>query len=154
MELTAAELAGARTAGPGAGGGSGVGDGEGIGGASGSGRACDMVRRLQAALRGDGRVKAAVAEAHRAARPGGRALLVWNGDWIKSLGEEGKGLAGVRQAIAMEVAFAPEACRAEPMHGLVLITLADYPGATGVALGSSAWRWSDLLLSHGPGLRR
>ena len=48
----------------------------------------------------------------------------------------------------IEVAFAPEACRAEPVHGLVLISLNDGPGAARVALGSRAWRWSDLLFAR------
>ncbi len=132
--LTEAQLAGAATAG------SGSGEGR-----EGAGRACDMVRRLQAALRRDAHVQAAVAEAHRA-QP--RAILVWNGDWIRSPGQDGKGLAGVRQAIALEVAFAPEACRAEPVHGLVLISLADAPGSARLVLGGGVWRWSDLLYAR------
>ena len=136
MTLSDGELVGARTAGSGAG---GTGDG---------GQPCDMVRRLQAALRRDREVQAAAGEAHRAAAGRG-ALLVWNGDWIRSPGQSGKGLAGIRQAIALEVAFAPEACRAEPMRGLVLLTLADGPGAPRLALGAGAWRWSDLLQSRG-----
>jgi hypothetical protein len=43
------------------------------------------------------------------------------------------------------VAFAPEACRAEPVRGLVLLSLADGPGSTRIVMGSSTWRWSDLL---------
>ena len=101
-----------------------------------------MVRRLQAALRRDARVQAAAAEVRRS---GPRAVLVWNGDWIQSAGEAGKGLAGVRQAISLEVAFAPEACRAQPVHGLVLITLNDAPGSARLVLGGGVWRWSDLL---------
>ncbi len=128
--VSEAELAGAITAG------SGAGDG------GGEGRRCDMVRRLQAALRRDARVQAAAAEVRRA---GPRAVLIWNGDWIQSAGEAGKGLAGVRQAISLEVAFAPEACRAQPVHGLVLITLNDAPGSARLVLGGGVWRWSDLL---------
>ena len=72
----------------------------------------------------------------------GRAILVWNGDWIQDPGQAGKGLAGVRQAIALEVAFAPEACRRQPMRGLVLITFAEGPR---VAFGTGSWRWSQML---------
>ncbi|HEY8617180.1 hypothetical protein [Phenylobacterium sp.] len=133
-----AELAGARTAGNGSGDGSGAGSGSG-------GQPCDMVRRLQAALRRDGEVRAAVA---RANPPGGRAILVWNGDWLRSPGQEGKGLAGVRQAIVMEVAFAPEACRDDPVQGLVLISLGDHAGAGRLALGGGRWRWADLLAAR------
>ncbi|MEH6666020.1 MAG: hypothetical protein V7678_14305, partial [Brevundimonas sp.] len=141
--LTSAQTAGARTAGPGAGGGAG---GAGSGAAAGgSGGGCDMVRRLQDALRGDAEVRAAVDAASRRLNAAGRAIQVWNGDWLQDGDEAGKGLAGVRQAIAMEVAFAPADCRAEPMRGLVLLSLGDGPGAPRVALGAAAWRWSDLL---------
>jgi hypothetical protein len=75
----------------------------------------------------------------------GQALLVWDGDWRQNPGQAGKGLAGVRQAIALEVAFAPLACRTQPMRGLVLVTLSDGPGGARVALGTGRWRWSDLL---------
>lgn len=134
--LSAAEVAGARTAGSGGGdgGGSGAGDG-----------GCDMVRRIEGALRKDPEVRAAAAGAHRAVGGGGRAVVVWNGDWVLSPGQSGKGLAGVRQAIALEVAFAPEACRAEPMRGLVVLALAEGAEAPRLALGAGQWRWTDLL---------
>ncbi|WP_148216825.1 hypothetical protein [Phenylobacterium zucineum] len=134
-----AALVGARTAGSGRGSGTGTGSGVGDGG-----EPCDMVRRLQAALRRDPEVRAAVAQAHRTGA-GGRAILVWDGDWIRSPGEAGKGLAGVRQAIVMEVAFAPEACRQEAMAGLVLLSMSDSAGAPRLVLGRGAWRWTDLL---------
>ena len=57
------------------------------------------------------------------------------------LGEERA--EAVRQAIMWEIAFAPEACRNQRMHGLVLLSLAD--GSTRFAVGSGDWRWSDLL---------
>ena len=134
--LSDAQLAGAATAGSGAG-----------------GRPCDMVRRLQAALRKDARVQAAVADADRVDASARRALFVWNGAWIRSSGQEGNGLAAVREAIMWEVAFAPEACRAEPVHGLVAMSLADGPGSARLVVGAGDWRWSDLLGQHG-GLAR
>jgi hypothetical protein len=135
-ELSASEVTGALTAGAGSGsGGTGAG-------------ACDMVRRLQEALRRDSRVQAAAAEAHRANGGRGAAILVWNGDWLRSGAQDGKGLAGVRQAISVGVAFAPEACRAQPVNGLVLISLNDTPGSARLALGARRWRWSDLLFAR------
>lgn len=141
-----AELAGATTAGSGSGRGAGTGEGTGQGagtgaGQGGAGEGCDMVRRLQEALRADPEVRAAVAQAHRADGRG-RALLVWNGDWIQTPGQAGKGLAGVRQAISLEIAFAPEACRRQTMRGLVLITFA---GGPRVVFGTGSWRWQQLL---------
>lgn len=134
--VSEAALAGARTAGAGRGTGTGSGTGDG------AGSGCDMVERLQAALRKDPEVSAAIGQAHRSARAGRSALLIWSGEWIRNPGQEGKGLAGVRQAIVMEVAFAPEACRKETMRGLVLISMAD---GSRVALGRSTWSWTDLL---------
>lgn len=138
--LSDSEIAGAVTAA------SGDGSGEGGGGSGGHAQGCDMIRRLQRVLRADHQVQAAVAHAQP---PGSRPLVVWRGDWIQSSGEEGKGLAGLRQAISMEVAFAPEACRAEPVRGVVLLSLSDGPGAARIALGSGTWRWSDLLFAQG-----
>ena len=123
--LSDAQLAGAATAGSGAAGG-----------------ACDMPRRLQAALRKDRLVRDAIAGVQGSP---GKALFVWNGSWIRNNGQDGAGLAAVREAIMWEVGFAPEACRAEAVHGLVLLSLNDGPGAARVVVGSGDWRWSDLL---------
>ena len=125
-ELTEAQLAGATGAGSGAGGGE-----------------CDMARRLQNALRRDMLVRAAMAP------HAGKAIMVWNGDWVQSHGEDGKGLAAVREAVTWEVAFAPKACRSEPVRGLIVISLNEGPGSTRLALGGGEWRWSDLLLLRG-----
>jgi hypothetical protein len=122
--LSEAETAGASTAESGGGGGAG----------------CNMARWLQGRLRKDPLVQQAMADAH-APRP----LLVWNGDWIRHGEQDGNGLAAVREAIMWEVGFAPIACRAEPVHGYVLISLNDSPGAARLAMGAGDWRWSDLL---------
>jgi hypothetical protein len=98
-----------------------------------------MARMIQRALRRDPLVQAAVLDAHRA----GKAIMVWDGDWVKSGDQDGKGLAAVREAIMWEIGFAPAACRAERMHGLVLLSLND--GSTRLAVGGGDWRWSDLL---------
>jgi len=115
------------------------------------GGACDMARRLQAALRKDQLVQTALADATRAEGVSGRALLVWNGDWVRSRGQEGEGLAAVREAIMWEVAFAPAACRAEPVHGLVLFKMND--GSGRLVMGGGDWRWQDLLGPRGGGVR-
>ena len=143
--LGEAQLAGALTAGAGQGAGAGSGSGGGGGSGAAAGGACDMVRRLQDALRADPEVRDAVARAHRAMPASGAAILVWDGDWIQDPGQAGKGLAGVRQAIALEIAFSPRECRTQPMRGLAVIAFADGPGAPRLALGEASWRWSDLL---------
>ena len=98
-----------------------------------------MAARLQARLGRDARLRAVLAGALDLAP--GRAAVVWNGDWVQSGGQEGRGLARVRQAIAVEIAFAPAACRAQRMRGPIILALGDTP----LALGASAWGWSDLL---------
>jgi len=125
--LSAAQLAGATAIGEGGGGGG----------------ACDMGRAVQNALRRDPLVRAAVENANRI----GKAVMLWNGDWVQTGDEEGKGLSAVREAISWEVAFAPEACRNMRQHGPVLLSLAD--GTTRFSVGTSDWRWSDLLGLHG-----
>jgi hypothetical protein len=126
VELSDAQLAGAATAGSGR-----------------SGGDCDMPAHLQGALRRNARVRAAAANAHS-----GRPILVWNGDWVRRADQDGAGLAAVREVMQWEIAFAPEACRAEPVRGLVLLSLDDGPGAARLVVGSDRWRWSDLLFSR------
>lgn len=110
---------------------------DGAGGGGGGG--CDMARAVQQALRKDPLVRKAVMDANRQ----GKAIMMWNGDWVRSGAQEGKGLSAVRQAIVWEVGFSPEACRNAPMQGTLVLSLAD--GGTRFAIGAGAWRWSDLL---------
>jgi hypothetical protein len=129
VELSATDLAGAASADSGGGGGQ-----------------CDLARQLQGALRKDPLVQAAVASS------GGKAIMVWNGDWVQSSGEDGKGLAAVREAITWEIAFAPEACKSRPVHGLILLSMNSGAGAARLAVGTGEWRWSDLLSPRRGGL--
>jgi len=113
-----------------------------VGEVGGGGGSCDLARAVQQALRRDPQVRSAVDEANRA----GKAIMLWNGDWVRSGGQDGKGLSAAREAVVWEVGFAPEACRHQQMHGLVLLSLAD--GSTRFAIGAGDWRWSDLLGVH------
>ncbi|MBL8774171.1 MAG: hypothetical protein JNK30_22475, partial [Phenylobacterium sp.] len=72
-------------------------------------------------------------------------IRIWDGAWVRHGVQEGAGLAAVREAIQWEVGFAPEACKAERVSGLVVISLADAPGSARIALGAGSWRWTDLL---------
>jgi hypothetical protein len=112
----------------------GVGEGGGGGGGG-----CDMAQLVQKALRRDPLVHTAVRNAGRV----GKAIMIWNGDWVRSGEQDGKGLSAVREAIMWEVGFAPAACRNQRMRGLVLLSLAD--GGTRFAVGTGEWHWSDLL---------
>jgi hypothetical protein len=109
------------------------------GGGGGGGGDCDMAGRLQAVLRKDRLVHAAVANY------AGKAVMVWDGEWIWFRGDIGKGLTAVRQAMAWEIAFAPQACRSRLMHGLVVFSLNGAQGPVRLAVGHGEWRWSDML---------
>ena len=124
------------------------------GGSGGGGGACDMPSRLQAALRKDGLVQAAVQAAHSSTTQAGRPILVWNGAWVRRRDQDGAGLAAVREAIMWEVAFSPKACRTEPVHGLVLLALNDQAGAPRLVMGARDWRWADLLGANPARLQR
>lgn len=114
-------------------------------GSGGEGGSCNMPLLLQTALRRDHLARAALAEAHR-----GRPILVWNGAWVRRPGQEGEGLAAVRESIMWEVGFAPEACRSQVVQGLVLLSMGDNPDAPQIVLGQGQWRWTDLLFSRHP----
>jgi hypothetical protein len=101
-----------------------------------------MARRVQEALRRDPLVQAAIAPL------GGKALMIWNGDWVWLPGEDGRGLTAVRQAMMWEIAFSPSECRGQTMHGLVVLSPNETAGSTRLAVGGSVWRWSDLLTPH------
>jgi hypothetical protein len=126
--LNASQIAGALSA-----------DNESGEGGGNNGGGCDTARIVQQALRRDPLVHDAVEDAHRE----GKAVMLWNGDWVRSGAQDGKGMSAVREAIIWELAFEPAACRNRPVHGLVLLSLAD--GGTRFAIGAGAWRWSDLL---------
>lgn len=126
VTLSDAEIAGAATSGTGSAGGE-----------------CNMPRWLENKLRKDRSVQAAIADANTSG-----AIMVWNGDWVKHPGQEGEGLAQLREAMMWEIAFAPEACRKQPVRGLVLLSLND-GGSARIVLGSGQWRWSDLLFPRG-----
>ena len=128
FELSDGQIAGAARAGAGRGGGS-----------------CDMLEWLQAQLRKDGRVQRAMARSG-----GGKPVVVWHGgEWIRHGGQEGEGLASVREIVMWEIAFAPDECRRQPVNGLVLISMHDGPGAPRLVMGAERrWAWSDVL--HSP----
>src|SRR5258705_7143328 len=72
--LSESQLAGAASVGEGGGGGGG---------------GCDLARAVQRALRRDPLVHTAVEGANRL----GKSIMMWNGDWVRSGGQDGKGLS-------------------------------------------------------------
>jgi hypothetical protein len=123
VDLSESDIAGATTSASGAGGGT-----------------CNMAQWLEGQLRKDRHVQAALAR-----NPTGKPILVWNGAWVRHPGEEGEGLAAVREILMWEIAFAPEACRAKPVRGLMILSVNDGPGGARVAFGRGQWTWADML---------
>ena len=118
------------------------------------GRACDMARWLQDALRKDPLVRAAVAQAQG---PGADQAAQGPPGLERRLGSEPRrrrrqGARGGSQAEAimcggrLRPAGVPR--RAPSVRGLVLISLNEGPGSARLVVGSPAWRWSDLLLAR------
>lgn len=101
-----------------------------------------MARRLQAALRKDPLVVAAVS------RLAGRAVMVWKGSWVRNEGEDGAGLSAVREAMIWEIGFAPEACRNQSMRGLVIFSFSQGATSGRLVVGADRWKWSDMLGAH------
>lgn len=114
-----------------------------VAGAGPAGGSCDMARWLQNALQKDARVRAAVAQAQS-----GKAIRMWNGAWVRHPGQDGAGLAAVREVMTWEIAFAPKACRVQPVRGLVLFNVGEGPGAARIVVGQGEWKWADLLFAQ------
>jgi hypothetical protein len=112
---------------------------------------CPVRQSLETALRRNPRVQGAIARAQGLTTASDGVIVVWNGDWVQSQGEDGKGLAAVREAISLEVAALPAKCLDEPVRGAVLLSFGDGAGLARVAIGGSLWRWSDLLDRAGAG---
>ncbi|MDR3508929.1 MAG: hypothetical protein P4L64_13630 [Caulobacteraceae bacterium] len=106
------------------------------------GGACDMAARVQEALRRDPLVHASIGGF------AGKAIKVWDGDWVWMPGDIGQGLTAVRQAMEWEIAYSPKACRAAPMHGLVVFSLVEPRGSVRLVVGQNDWRWSDMAIAR------
>lgn len=122
--LTEGEIAGAQIAGQ---------------GNSPPGGVCDMAMRLQTALRQAPLIRAV------AGRLSGKAVRIWDGQWLQTQGEAGNGLAAVRQVIMLEIAFAPPACRFQGMRGLILLSPDPMTDSPRLAIGKDQWTWDDLV---------
>jgi hypothetical protein len=106
---------------------------------------CHVGQSLEAALRRNPRVLAAVIQARRPSSTFGNAIVIWNGDWVRSRDEDGKGLAAVREAISLQIVSESPKCLAQPMRGQILIAFGQAADDASLAIGGTAWRWSDLL---------
>lgn len=109
------------------------------------GETCQLTQWIQDALRQDDSVREALSAIPREARSLANAIMLWDGRWVETATMSAGQVLPIRDAIILGVRTAPAACRDEEMRGPLLIAVPDRFGTTLLAVGSGAWRWSDLL---------
>ena len=122
-------------------------------GVVGGGRVCQLSVDAAAAIQHDPMAMAELAALPPGVRSGADAVMLWNGKWydqdIPVPAPTGTGAVptngSLRLAIETMVAAAPEGCRDEAMVGPVFVPIPEGDRTTLLAIGSGAWRWSDLL---------
>jgi hypothetical protein len=112
-----------------------------------SGDPCALGEWLQAALKDDPAVQAALSNVPASARSVANAVMLWNGQWFSPPPSAAQGLASIRALVVAGIASAPEGCRSQAITGPILITVGEAMAPTVLAVGSGEWRWQDLLES-------
>ena len=123
-------------------------------GVAGGGRVCQLSVDAAAAIQQDPMAMAELAALPPGVRSGADAVMLWNGKWfdqdIPVPAPTGTGAVStngnLRLAIEKMVVAAPEGCRDEAMVGPVFVPIPEGDRTTLLAIGSGAWRWSDLLI--------
>jgi hypothetical protein len=127
-------------------------------GVAGGGRVCQLSTDAATAIQQDSMAMAELAALPPGVRSGADAVMLWNGKWYNqdipvpeptgalSTTAGAVSTAGsLRLAIEKMVVAAPAACRDEAMVGPVFVPIPEGDRTTLLAIGSGAWRWSDLL---------
>jgi len=111
---------------------------------------CALSDRVLAALRADS-PRAALARIPERRRSVAGAVMLWDGDWIRSGALADARIAlPIRTAVAQAVEAAGPACAGAPVAGPVLLIVPDVAGATVLVVGSGTWRWADLATDAAP----
>ena len=120
-------------------------------GVAGGGHVCQLSADAAAAIQHDPMAMAELAALPPGVRSGADAVMLWNGKWF----DQGTPVpeptgpvstnGSLRLAIEKMVVAAPAACRDEAMVGPVFVPIPEGDRTTLLAIGSGAWRWSDLL---------
>ena len=120
-------------------------------GVAGSGNVCQLSADAAAAIQHDPMAMAELAALPPGVRSVADAVMLWNGKWFDqdiavptptgAVSTNGS----LRLAIEKMVVAAPAACRDEAMVGPVFVPIPEGDRTTLLAIGSGAWRWSDLL---------
>ncbi|MEG3154580.1 hypothetical protein [Sphingomonas sp. RB1R13] len=122
-------------------------------GVAGGGRVCQLSVDAAAAIQQDPMAMAELAALPPGVRSGADAVMLWNGKWfdqqIPVPAPTATGAVSInsslRLAIEKMVIAAPTECRDEAMVGPVFVPIPEGDRTTLLAIGSGAWRWSDLL---------
>ena len=122
-------------------------------GVAGGGSVCQLSADAAAAIQHDPMAMAELAALPPGVRSGADAVMLWNGKWfdqdIPVPAPTGTGAVStngsLRLAIEKMVVAAPEGCRDEAMVGPVFVPIPEGDRTTLLAIGSGAWRWSELL---------
>jgi hypothetical protein len=109
------------------------------------GHSCQLGGWLQAALRADPAVQAALAAIPRADRSIANAIMLWDVRWVRQPSSALNGASALRSALMVGVRAAPAECQTQLIRGPELLALTDSSGTTLIAIGSGEWRWADLL---------
>ena len=120
-------------------------------GVAGGGNVCQLSTDAAAAIQQDPMAMAELAALPPGVRSGADAVMLCNGTWfdqqIPVAAPTGAVLpsSSLRLAIEKMVVAAPASCRDEAMVGPVFVPIPEGNRTTLLAIGSGAWRWSDLL---------
>lgn len=108
------------------------------------GGTCDLTDVVQANLRADPELQAALDRLPRSDRSVASAVMLWDGHWIVGASPAARDtLTKIRAVVIATIEAASLPCRTSSQTGPRLMSLRGEPD-TILALGSGKWRWADL----------
>jgi len=115
--------------------------------ANGADAGCGLAESVRDALEQSVEARSALARIPRSSRSVANALMIWDGEWIAAERLGGlAALSSVRKAIAGVVDRASADCGSRAETGPVFLIVRHASETIVLALGSGAWRWSDLSM--------
>lgn len=119
---------------------SGSGIGQGISGD------CALGAAVRQALEQNVEARTALARIPRQSRSVANAILLWNGEWVAAERVGGPPAIGaIQRAITEAIGNAPQHCQSQIEPGPVFLIVDSASETIVLALGSGAWRWTELL---------
>lgn len=121
----------------------------------GAGGDCPLAASVRQVLEQNVEARTALARIPPPSRSVANAVMLWDGEWIAAERVGGPAaLSAVRKAIAEALDRSSAECRARIEPGPVFLIVNGAPETIVLALGSGAWRWSDLLVDVPPNTRK